>query len=259
MKATHATIRLVLKEGADNPQSVDALAVARVSLEGLYTLCLLFEKPRWVDIYLKDGWKKQYVHFLLQREETQKLPRFDEFSKTIAPQNLEMQRRVLGVTAAEQHSIDLEEMGTPLPKGMAAAPIQRFPSPSGVINKLPKDGDKRRMLERLYPEYVYLCTFAHGLPDANFLKQMFNKDSAVRRMFDEKTLSDTFQREIAERAFQISVISIAQSTAELTALYPKNVDLIAATITAWKEMSDAGLLGRTVWALRTKSLLGILG
>ena len=48
-------------------------------LEGFYTLCLMFENASWVDDYLQDGWKKQYVRLLLECEETKNLPRFNEF------------------------------------------------------------------------------------------------------------------------------------------------------------------------------------
>jgi hypothetical protein len=71
MLSTHGLIRKVLHAGWQNPESIDALALARVPLEGLYTLCLMFESPSWIDVYLKDGWKKQYVRLLLECYETQ--------------------------------------------------------------------------------------------------------------------------------------------------------------------------------------------
>ena len=40
MQITQRTIRRVLEPGRDDPTSVDALALARLQLEGLYTLCL---------------------------------------------------------------------------------------------------------------------------------------------------------------------------------------------------------------------------
>ena len=64
---------------------------------------------------------------------------------------------------------------------MTKEEIPAFPTPGRVINKLAKGTDKRRMLERLYPEYVFPCSFAHGLPDANLFKIMFNKDSKFRK------------------------------------------------------------------------------
>ena len=79
-----------------------------------------------------------------------------------------------------------------MPAGVAKADIPRFPTPSPVINKLTKGSDKRKMFERLYPEYVFLCSFAHGLPDALLFKMMFNKNARVPKQFDDETLKDTF-------------------------------------------------------------------
>jgi len=90
MQSSHGSIRKILGWGQEDPRSVDALAVARVPLEGLYTICLFTESPDWVDVYLRDGWKKQYELFLLQVRETQNLKRFDEYSKKTGPYNLAM-------------------------------------------------------------------------------------------------------------------------------------------------------------------------
>jgi hypothetical protein len=61
------------------------MVLARVPLEHLYTLCLMFENSEWMNVYPKDGWKKQYERFLLQREETKNLPRYDDYSKKSGP------------------------------------------------------------------------------------------------------------------------------------------------------------------------------
>lgn len=258
MQSTHRAIRKVLGWGDEDPMSVDGLALARLPLEGLYTLCMMFEGPNWVDCYLRDGWQKQHRQFLLQREETKALPRFDECSKKIGPQNIGMLGKILGITRAQVVTIEHQELGTPTPVGMGKDEIAHFPTPSRVGNKLPK-GDKRRMLERLYPEYVYLCSFAHGLPDANLFKMMFNKNSRFRGFWGDQELKDTFQRQVAERAYTTRLISIVQAAAELTVLYPAGVDLLAAVVKAWEEISEGMLLGKAIWNIRAKKLLGVIG
>jgi hypothetical protein len=102
MKVTHSTIRHVLHYGWQDPRSIDALALARAPLEILYMLCLIFEDPTWVDAYLKEGWKKQYERFLLRREETRHLPRYDEYSNVTAPRLLEAHRQILGISDAQR-------------------------------------------------------------------------------------------------------------------------------------------------------------
>ncbi len=257
MQSTHRAIRKVLGWGDEDPMSVDALALARLPLEGLYTVCLFTESADWVDVYLRDGWKKQFENFLLQREETKNLPRFDEFSKKTGPYNLGMHAKILGITKNQIATVEHEQLGTPLAPGVTKEEILRFPTPGSAINKLVKGSDKRRMLERLYPEYVFLCSFAHGLPDANLFKMMFNKDSKVRALWNSAELKDTFQRQVAERAYTTSLISLVQSTAELAVLYPADVELSAAVVKAWEEMSTGHLLGKAIWNIRTKQLLGV--
>src|SRR5262249_8029315 len=81
MLATHRAIKKVLGFGWNKPEAIDALALARLSLEGLYTFCLMFEGSQYVDRYLQHDWKNGYVKFLLQREETKNLPRCAEYNK----------------------------------------------------------------------------------------------------------------------------------------------------------------------------------
>jgi hypothetical protein len=53
-------------------------------------------------------------------------------------------------------------------------------------------------------------------------------------------------------------MSIAQSAAELTALYPNDVELASAVTRAWNELSGAHLLANAIWSIRTKRLFGIV-
>ena len=258
MTATHRTIRKVLEFGWQDPRSIDAMVLARVPLEHLYTLCLMFEDSNWIDVYLKDGWKKQYERFLLQREETKNLPRYDDYSKKSGPRNLETQRQFLGITDAQKAATEHVQLGTPMPEGLAREKITRFPSPSGVIDKI-DEGAKRRMLERLYPEYVFFCSFVHGLPDALLFRVMFDKDSRVPKQHDDETIKDTFRRQVELPAYSTSLISIVQAVSELSTLYPADVDLKAAVTEAWEKIVEGMLLGRAIWAIRTKALLGVVG
>ena len=48
---------------------------------------------------------------------------------------------------------------------MVEEEVPHFPPVSRIIRTIPA-GDKRRMLEPLYPDYVFSCSFVHGLPEA---------------------------------------------------------------------------------------------
>jgi len=259
LRATHTNIRKMLGAAWEQPGGVDSLALARLQLEGLYTLSLMFESPANVDIYLRDGWRQMYIDFLLQREETQGLDRFQGFLTTQGPTSLEAQRHLLGITVAEKATIEHDEIGTPLPPGVRPIRIPRFPTPGRVVNRLPQ-GDRRRCLERLYPEYRTLCTFAHGLAGSNVLKQMFNKGTSIqiRDCWSDAQITDAFQREVAEKSFVLSLLAVNQAVAELTTIYPNDVELRVASVQAWQEIERGTLLGKTVWQLRTKTLLGVM-
>ncbi len=258
MLSTHRLVRKVLAAGWQNPESIDALALARLPLEGLYTLCLMFEDASWVDAYLKDGWKKQYTRLLLECEETKNLLRFRDFCTQSAPANLNALRQLHGITDAQVATIEHDELGIPLPAGTAAEYISRFPSPSRALDSLRENSDKRRMLDRLYREYVFLCTFAHGLPDALLLKLMFNEHGPIPNTVHDEKLQDTFHRQVQQPAYTTSLISLIQGAAELITLYPADTELITAVTKAWEIPTNEILLARSIWNIRTKKLPGIL-
>lgn len=258
MAATHRAIRkLLVNAGPDTPEGVDVLPLARLQLEGLYTVCLMLEGSCWVDVYLQDHWRKQYIKFLLMREETRTLPRWNEFALK-SPFWLTQLRDHLGVTQEQQLTLEHEELGTPLPSGFAKQQIPNFPTPGKALTKIAAP-EKRRMLERLYPHYIELCSFAHGLPQASFYKMMFDKRSVHRTLFDNEEVNERFQHIVASEAFMTSFLSVVQSTAELTVLYPVNVELPAAAVKAWNPLSKAHLLAKAIWAIRTQKLLGVIG
>ncbi len=74
----HITIRRLL-QGEQSASAVDALPIARLQLEVLYSLCFMLQDAQNLRTFLKNGWKKKYVRFLLQREEQAQLPRFAEY------------------------------------------------------------------------------------------------------------------------------------------------------------------------------------
>lgn len=256
MRWTHRAIRRILGfEGEHRAMAVDGLSLARIPLESLFSICLMLEGPQWVDRYLHDGWKKQYVRFLLQREETKALPRFAEYSDRSGPRNLDMLRGLLGVTPEQVATIYADEIGAPMPDGMKRTAIEQFPTPAGVLGQLP-EGDKSNMLRRFYQEYRWLCSFVHGLSDAMIYKVLVDPESNLpfEPQFD---VNDGFHRQVREPAYLLSLLSIIQAAAEIAAFYPKNLRLAKELKRAWKEVSTDALLGRAIWALRTKQLLNV--
>src|ERR1019366_9490584 len=94
------------------------------------------------------------------------------------------------ITDIEKLTIDNEQLGIPLPAGVKAEKIRSFPTPGRAIEATAQ-GDRRRMLERLYPEYGDLSSFTHGLPHSNLPKGLLSSRSLHRRIFTEKQAKDS--------------------------------------------------------------------
>jgi hypothetical protein len=120
------------------------------------------------------------ISILLETEEHKALPRFDEFLNTLVPKFFREGRAHYGITEVQQLTIDHEELGTPFPPGVVPEPIEQFPTPGKAIRKIAV-GDRRRMLERLYPEYAELSSFTHGLPHSDLLKCSWTSGHSTER------------------------------------------------------------------------------
>jgi hypothetical protein len=259
MKVTHRSIRVLVALGDEKPESVDALVLARLQLEGLYTLCLLTEQPEHVHRFVKEAWKRQYIRYLLMREETKGLDRFIEAQNDVHElSRLLKLATVWNVTEAERLTIEYDELETVPAAGFVREPIRNFPTPGGVIKELPP-GPKRAMLERLYIDYQDLCAYAHGRPIAGFNKTVFDVRSPLRNMFPIAEIHKTFEQRIEADCQVDSLMSIAQSAAELTTLYPNDVELASAVTRTWNELHNAHMLANAVWNIRTKGLFGVVG
>lgn len=258
LKHTHFTIRNLLSEGHDKPQSVDALPLARLQLEALFSLCLMLEQPDFLGVYIKNGWKRMYKSYLLQRAEVGALPRFNEYLLALAPKWLESMRGIAGVSNDEKQTIEIEELGLTPPAGFALQPIRRFPLPREIIRRI-QISTRKRMLERLYFEYAYLSSFVHGSPDSAMFKSVFYDRSPYRNVLDPMQIRDLFQREIAERAIYMSVLSAVQCATELAAVRQHDVDLRIAATKAWEVLEKSITIGRIVWEVRAQAILGVVG
>jgi hypothetical protein len=257
MRSTHRSIRLLVELGDERPESVDALVLARLQLEGLYTICLFIESPENVNRFVREAWKRQYIRYLLVREETSRLPRFAEMDVPELSRLLKL-ASVWGITEEERLTIEYRELHTTPPAGFVPKPIAQFPTPGAAIAEI-SAGTKRKMLERLYIEYQDLCAYAHGRPIASMSKAVFDGRSPLRQMFSEAEIKNTFEQRVSADTQVYSLLSVAQSAAELTMLYPNDTELASAVIRAWNELHNSHLLANAVWNIRTKALLGVVG
>jgi len=242
MKNTHLAIRKLLEQEDKSPISVSAMPLVRIQLETLFAVVLIVEQPETFPLYLKDGWKRLYVRHLWFREESRGLPRITEGLNHVEP-SLEAMRILAGVSDEEKLTIDVEELGMAPPPGFQPKPIRWFPTPGDVLDRI-ADPARKRMLARLLPEYEFLCSFDRRQPFA--------------AMFTTGQREEMFQKEIAGPALWLGLLSIVQSCCELVPVYPADLDLLATLTEAWKTVHDLSLIGRKVWELRAKRLLGAL-
>jgi hypothetical protein len=258
MRFTHSTIRNLVAKGANSPECVDSLALARQQLEALYSMCLMVEDAKFVDIYVKSFWRDAYAQFLLDRLERQALPRFSEYLNKTGSPLMEVLRLTSGVTDEEKATVELEELGTPLPAGMNEVKIRSFPTPRSVIDKV-IDPQRKQMLMRLYPEYKRLCAYAHGSVQSWIAKTAFWEKSPLRKMHTDGERQTKYEKEIVDPAFLFSFLPTVQSSCEVATLYPNDVELKKVAIGAWNVLSEMNLLSKIIWEIRGKSSLGVIG
>jgi hypothetical protein len=257
MKHGHRAVRELLRHEGEQALSVNVMSLVRTQVETLYAMCLIIEQPSFLGDYLKDGWKKLFVRHLAMREECRTLPRVRDGLKK--PEMwLEQMRIASGVTDAEKLTVETEELGTPLPPGMTPAKISDFPTPNRVIQKI-SDPSRKQMLMRLYLEYRFLCGFVHFSPASVILSSILDDRQPFRRMFTSGQIIEMYQKEIAGPAMWLDVLSIIQCCSEFVEIYPGDIELARCCVEAWRPLIENTFIGRIIWELRTKKLLGALG
>lgn len=256
LRSAHQSIRKLLRDGP-SASSVDAMTIARLQLESLYSFCFLLQSEKNVYFFLKSGWKKEYIQFLLMREECINIRRFDDFVYRGGIQALDHKRKLIHVTDAEKLTIECKQLGTRMPTGTQEETIAEFPTPRRIINRI-VNSDQRSMLERLYPEYQWLCSFAHGGETASFFRTVLDERSPQARFTTSEERADIFQSQIAERSALYSTMSAVQVATEVAAIYPHDVELLAKVTNAWSGLSKFTLLSRSVWERRAKKVLPLI-
>jgi hypothetical protein len=257
MGNVHRAIRHMLISDGKDPIVVNAMSLVRAQVETLYAMCLIVEDPNSLSLYLKDGWKKMYIQYLLRREECVGLPRV---AAELQPHAIHIERfRVAsGVTVAEQQTIDEEELGIARPPGTVQAHIGQFPTPKAVLAKI-NDPDRKLMLRRLYFEYQFLCGHVHFSPPSVILSTILDYRQPLYQQSTSSQKYEIFQKEIVIPALGFDVLSVVQSCSEFVAIYPSDMDLVNAIADGWRHLTKNWFVGRVVWQMRTMKLLGALG
>lgn len=252
----HQTIRMLLR-GDQHASAVDALLIARLQLEVLYSLCFMLQGPQNVQLFLKNGWKRKYIRFLLQREEHVNLPRFSEYHSKSGQFWIDQLQACSCVSAEERRTIEQDELGSSPGPSFTPTRIESFPTPRKVIERT-TNATQKRMLERLYPEYQFLCSFVHGDLEATLFRVVSDRRSRLQEAVSSEQVKDFYQRQVSETPIVYSAIAAVQAATEVAAMYPSRVDLLAELAKAWNTLLRFSLLAVPVWELRARDLLNVL-
>lgn len=169
---------------------------------------------------------------------------------------MDMLQQLSSVSNEERQTIEHDEIGTPL-ESQTRAEIPRFPTPMGVIAQI-KNASQKRMLERLYPEYQFLCSFAHGDPEAVLFRTVSDPRSPFRKHVTTGEIEDFYQRQVLEATVTYSAISAIQAATEVAAIHPHQVELLAKVTQAWTLFHEYNLLAVTIWEMRAKDVLPLI-
>lgn len=256
LRHSHQAVRELLKHEAGEPLSVSVMPIVRAEIETLYSLCLIIEQPSTLTEYLKDGWKKLFVRHRMMELECPSIPRVIE---GLAQQSqwIDQMQIASQVSDLERQTIEADELDIPLPAGTAPVRIQQFPTPSRVIERVAHPS-RRQMLLRLYPEYSFLCGFVHFSPATVILSSLLDTRQPFRKLFTTGQIEEMYQKEIVGPAMWLDVLSIVQSCAEFVEIYRGDIELVRACTEGWRMLSQNAFIGKVIWNLRTKELLGAL-
>jgi len=256
VKHSHQSIRKLLR-GERNASAVDALAIARLQLETLYNACYLLQAPEHIQHFMKYAWKKKYVRFLLDKEEHKLLPRFDDYYNNIGLAMIGNLQKASGVTDDERQTIDIEELSATFSPMPTITKIPDFPTPGKQLRALTNPNQKK-MLERLYPEYQFLCSFAHGDAESVLFRAISDPRSRYQGLFTAGGIEDFYQRQVLEQPIIYSALSAMLVATEVVAVYPSNVELAAKAATAWTFLIQYSLMVVSAYEIRAKGVLGII-
>jgi hypothetical protein len=257
MRHSHKSIRKLLM-GEQSASAVDALAIARLQLENLFTICFLLQSEENVRLFLKNAWKKKYVRFLLHRAEHIQLSRFDEYSNNTGLEMLDKLQAMSFISDEERRTIDIQQLGYPFGPKPQLVRMEGFPTPAQVAKKI-TNPDQKQMLARLNSEYEFLCSFAHGDADAVFFRAVADKRSPFHSLHTTSEIEKFYQEQVLEPPVLYSALSSILVATEVAAAFPAEVELRARLGEAWNFLTKSSLLVVSAWETRAKKVLGIVG
>jgi hypothetical protein len=114
------------------------------------------------------------------------------------------------------------------------------------------------MLERLYPEYQWLCSFANGDMAASIFRTALDGRTPASRRPSAEVREDIFQRYIAGDSVLYSAICAVRVATEVAAIYRGDIELMVKITDAWAKLNKFTFLARSVWERRASKVLPLI-
>ncbi|MCH8274210.1 MAG: hypothetical protein IH851_05420 [Armatimonadetes bacterium] len=250
---THRAIRSLIKT-IDTPDSQlgDALSLVREQIEKVFIVSLLLDDPeKWTRVYVRDGWQKGYKIFVLEREETKDLKRFQEWNTQSGPTLWEGFRRGIGITEVERDATEFIALNPrdTMPSDLQDHVIERFPSPSVRVAGRAREDIMKKVLKLWHAEYERYCDFSHILYGKLFLGRVA-ADARIDLSVRRKLLHDAADQGLTE-----SYRTAGYVCAEICARKAKDLEALAAVDELWQVLRNASLFGKWLYEERVSGLL----
>jgi hypothetical protein len=117
-------------------------------------------------------------------------------------------------------ALDSGQFASPRPAGLNPGKVKRFPILGEAIYRAIAQDERRRMLERLYPDYEDLSSLPHGLSTLKPAEKAFYRPGQSQEHSRRKA-KDSGAKDATERASIISIMSTIQCGTAFTEKYPR--------------------------------------
>lgn len=233
----------------------DAMSLVREQIEKVFTVALLIYEPdKWTKVYLQDDWRRLYENYLHEKEEKQKLERFNEFHEIFAPEILNKLQHSYEIDEQQKAWVEFKYANTGVdpPRELNEARIKKFPTAGGVRTEL-MGTPLEAMLNRLYKEYNYISGYTHS--GALKMQMLMMSDRLYTKRFSTAQSEEYFEREILGPSVDLSFCSSLAGCTEVLKYMRDNIEVLAALTEQWERLKKVSLFAKTLWALRGKDQL----
>lgn len=265
--STHTSIIHILRLGNEKNETTkhkvmsygaDAMSLVREQIEKVFLMSLFCDDPiKWIEVYMKDEWRRAYEYQLNCKAENQNLSEFANFYEKEFSGQLEKGKRIFCISEKEKEAVEFKfnNPKTELPPHLKDYLIKSFPTPGAVKEKI-SDQNAKEFLERWHWEYKFYCGFNH----AGFTKIRFSlmSDRRFSRWFEQSKKENIYEDKVIFTSLWVSYTAFASAITELLKFVSHDLDVNVALIELWKILQERSLIAKAVWNIRAKHFFPLI-